>query len=259
MNNPIDAINAYVQRDTYGFASTRSILNTFEQHGWVPVSQQTASVRNEAKQGYQKHLIRLEHQGHQQIDGLDVRHNSRPQLIIVNSHDGSSSLQILWGVLRIACLNGIIAGTGLNGVRLIHSASIINKLPDAIQYMLNNLPVFREQLLMLQGKQLSVGAQRVLVETLYNARLQNVQNVIDIDYSLPAVRRLADGDTDAFTVYNRIQEVLMRGGIKYTREALGNNGGFTHLVPCVTRKVSSVNSQVKLNQLAYDTVLKLAA
>jgi hypothetical protein len=262
--NPIDQTRALVERDSYGFINTREVLNVFEANGWCPVSTNYAKVRDLHRQGFQKHLIRLENPKYQSIEGLTGNNSSRPQLVLLNSHDGTSSLQILWGVFRIACLNGIIAGTGINGVRLVHSKSIADKLPDAIQYMLSNFDAFSEQIKRLQGIQLSQDAVNELVKTTYDARLANVRNVKSVEYRVPRLLRMADNATDAYTVFNRIQEVLMRGGIQYsydkpildatTGEVLG-----TQHITTKTRRVASVASQLKLNQLVYDTTVKLAA
>ncbi len=264
MNNPIDQTKALVDRSTYGFVNTREVLQVFEANGWSPVTVNYGKVRTPERQGFQKHLIRLENPRYQAIEGLTDSNSSRPQLVLLNSHDGTSSLQILWGVFRIACLNGIIAGTGINGVRLVHSRSITDKLPDAIQYMLSNFDAFSEQIKRLQGLELSKQATDELIKVTFDARLANVNNVKNIEYRIPRLQRLADNATDAYTVFNRIQEVLMRGGIQYTYDkpildaSSGEVLGTQHITT-KTRRIASVGSQLKLNQLVYDKALELAA
>lgn len=261
--NPIEATNAFVKRESYGFVNTRDVLSVFEANGWKPVNTQVAKVKKAERQGFQKHLIKLEHADFQTIPGLTDANRSKPQLVVLNSHDGTSSLQVLWGLLRIACLNGIIAGTGLNGVRLVHSKSITDRLPDAIQYMLDNLPKFHSQIAALQGLQLSQDAQAELIKTLYDARLSGIGRLEYVQYNLANLQRAEDKATDAYTVFNRVQETLMRGGIRYgyTKEIRDESGNVVaeRLVETTTRRIASVSSQVKLNQLAYDTALKLAA
>jgi hypothetical protein len=261
--NPVEATKAYIERDTYGFVNTKDVLQAFGQAGWTPVSQNFGRVNNLERQGFQKHLIRLENPKFPAIEGLTNANHSKPQLVLLNSHDGTTSLQILWGLIRVACLNGIIAGTGVNGVRLIHSKSVVDKLPDAIQYMLDNFEKFRDQITALQGKTLSEAATIELIKGVYNARLANVRGVTHIDYTVPRALRFEDKETDAYTIFNRIQEKLMRGGIRYeyVKEVKDVNGVVTNSYPVVTktRRIASVSSQVKLNQLAYDTAIKLAA
>lgn len=263
ITNPINQTKALIERDSYGFVNTNEVLSVFQQAGWTPVSTQVGKVRTIERQGFQKHLIRLENPNFQAIEGLTDNNKSRPQLVLLNSHDGTSSLQILWGLIRIACLNGIIAGTGLNGIRLVHSKSITDKLPDGIQYMLDNFETFQNQIKTLQGLTLSDAAQAELIKTVFDARLSNVNNVTNVDYKLGRLQRVQDNASDAYTVFNRIQETLMRGGIhyQYAKEVkdLNDNVIGHKYVDTHTRRIASVTSQVKLNQLAYDTVLNLAA
>lgn len=263
VTNPIEQTKALIERESYGFVNTSEVLSAFSQAGWNQVSTTVGRVNNPERQGFQKHLIRLENPLFSKIEGLTDNNQSRPQLVLLNSHDGTTSLQILWGLIRIACMNGIIAGTGVNGVRLIHSKAIVDKLPNAIEYMLGNFETFVKQIESLQGKTLSDSASAELVKTLYNARLAGIQRVKSIVYDTPSALRIQDNANDAFTVYNRVQEVLMRGGIQYEYEksildANGQEIG-TKLVSTRTRRIASVTSQVKLNQLAYDTAIELAA
>ena len=263
ITNPVDQVKALTDRESYGFVNTREVLNAFSLAGWSPVSEQYGKVNKTDRQGFQKHLIRLENPQFQSIDGLTTANNSRPQLVLLNSHDQSTSLQIMWGLIRIACLNGIIAGTALNGVRLVHSKSITERLPLAIDYMVNNFDNFANQIKALQGKTMSQAATTEFVERVYRARLANVDNVTKIDLSLPHALRVQDNGLDAYTAFNRVQETLMRGGIKYQyiKHTKDDDGKIidSRLIDTVTRRIASVTSQVKLNQLAYDTALEVAA
>jgi hypothetical protein len=136
-------------------------------------------------------------------------------------------------------------------------------LPEAIEHLVGNFPAFISQVQSLQGLKFSDAALTELVRTVYDARLQGVGKVLAVDYSLPNLARAEDNATDAFTVFNRVQEVLIRGGIRYRaeRNRLDDNGQVieTRIVDAKTRKLSSVTQQVNLNRVVYDTALKLAA
>lgn len=261
--NPIEATNAMIARESYGFVNTKDVLGAFEASGWTQVSQTVGGARKPERLGFQKHLIRLENPAYPSIEGLTNANNSKPQLVLLNSHDGTTSLRILWGLIRIACLNGIIAGTGINGVRLVHSKSVVEKLPDAIRYMIDNFSKFQGQIMALQGKSMTEVEVKEYVRIMWDARLSNVAGIQDVSYKLPTALRLEDMGTDAYTVFNRVQETLMRGGIHYTYnrpmvDPLGNVVG-QKLIATSTRRIAAVSSQVRLNQLAFDTALNIAA
>jgi hypothetical protein len=84
--NPIEqVVPASKMKPTYGFVSTRSILDTFSAHGWKKVSSQVSRANKMENNGFQKHIIRLEHPDYQTIGGLTEGNNSRPQLVFLNS------------------------------------------------------------------------------------------------------------------------------------------------------------------------------
>jgi hypothetical protein len=241
--------------------STRHVLDTFEERGWNIVKSQCIRSKREVATG--KHIVRLEHKDFSYIDGLTDGNKSRAQLVLLNSHDGTTALNIFWGLLRVACLNGIIAGTAMNGFRLIHSQSITKRVPEALDYMIEGFPRFRDSIQMLQSKVMSQDAAREFTNEAYLARLGSIPGFLKREYLSPTAVRSEDFGDDAFTVFNRVQERIMRGGIPYLKErrVLNSNGeqiGST-IIQGTTRKLSSVGQTLKLNRLVYDLAVKYAA
>ncbi|MGF6755119.1 hypothetical protein P3T16_002514 [Paraburkholderia sp. GAS42] len=56
-------------------------------------------VRHDDRREYTKHMLRLRHA--KQITGDEAN-----EIVLLNSHDGMSSYQMLAGVLRFVCQNG---------------------------------------------------------------------------------------------------------------------------------------------------------
>lgn len=251
-------------KESYGFVKTADILDAFTDKGWNVASEDISKVRNLEKQGYQKHMIRLEHPDFSEIPGLEARNKSVPQLCLLNSHDGTTSLQMFLGLVRMACLNGIIAGTALSSMKLVHSKYIMKRVPDAIDFMSNAMPQMIEQIRLLNNKTFSDAALKEFLNTCVDARLQNVNKIVQVDYnSANRILRAEDVGTDAFTVMNRIQESILRGGIEYSyeRNVKAESGVIvgTKLVHTKTRRLSGVTGQLRLNRLVYDKALELAA
>src|SRR3954468_14384923 len=105
-----DGPNLQLVKPSYGFIDTKEIVNRFERQGWQLHDARQAMVKDETRQGYQKHLLRFRNDAFKEIKGLSIDNKSVPELIVQNAHDGTSALQVFFGVFRIACLNGIIAG-----------------------------------------------------------------------------------------------------------------------------------------------------
>jgi hypothetical protein len=264
MNNPILATQASpIVKPTYQFASTASIIETLAVTGWKPVEQKVARVKSPERDGFQRHIVTLENAALPEIPGMTDDHRSRPRITVMNSHDAGTALRVILGFLRFACLNGILAGTGLREFRAVHSANLTEKLGDGIRYVAEDIPALTAQLQHLQSVQFSAANEQEFIRALVDARLQHVE-AVDVDYnSAIQVRRFQDGGRDAFSVLNRVQESLMRGGIAYKRvvKQYDDQGNVTsqEIRPATTRKLSSIQQAVKLNRQAYDLAMKFAA
>jgi hypothetical protein len=259
--NPVQATQAHAAvSDKYQFVNSEQILAIFAQAGWTPVSQTAIVPRKESRQGFQKHMVRLEHPDYQTMPGLEGVHTTRPQLLMINSHDRASSLRLMWGMFRMACLNGIVTGESVNEVKLTHNTKMAERLPAALQQLLNAFPTMMQQAEQLARTQLTDAAVQQLIKTVYDARLEGSEKIVSVDYRLPYVRRSADTGNDAFTIFNRVQEAAIRGGIGYTyeRQVKDRYGDtYARLAYARSREIKAIDQSVKINRLAYNAALAL--
>ena len=63
-------------------------------------------------------MMRLRRSG--QIAGKEV-----PEIILLNSHDGSSSYQMIPGMFRFVCTNGMICGQTFGEIRVPHKGDVV--------------------------------------------------------------------------------------------------------------------------------------
>lgn len=92
----------------YQHFNTLELVETLKDKGWVPFTLSATNTRVTERKGYQKHLIRFRHR-----DFLNTERSEVPELIIVNSHDGSCSYEVMSGLFRFACSNGLIVADEL--------------------------------------------------------------------------------------------------------------------------------------------------
>ncbi|EDR6291798.1 DUF945 domain-containing protein, partial [Salmonella enterica subsp. enterica serovar Pensacola] len=89
--------------------------------GFEPFFACQSRVRDPGKREHTRHLLRLRRTG--QITGQQV-----PEIIILNSHDGSSSYQLLPGYFRQVCTNSLVCGQSLGEIRVPHRGDIVGKV-----------------------------------------------------------------------------------------------------------------------------------
>jgi hypothetical protein len=72
-------------------------------------------------------MIRLRHAS--QINGSEAN-----EIILLNSHDGMSSYQMLAGMFRFVCQNGLVCGDAIADVRVptVDSLRIRSRQPPAV-------------------------------------------------------------------------------------------------------------------------------
>jgi len=107
--------------DMYHFIPTIDVINEIKQHNLYPTSVQEASVKDESKDGYQRHLVRFRHFD----DLLNPKENS-VELLLFNSHDRSTAFSISAGIYRFVCANGLVIADSVFGFLFSFSASALS-------------------------------------------------------------------------------------------------------------------------------------
>ncbi len=89
--------------ERYSYVPTATVLEELRGEGFEPFMVCQTRVRQDARRDYTKHMIRLRHAS--QINGREAN-----EIILLNSHDGTSSYQMLAGMFRFVCSNGLVCG-----------------------------------------------------------------------------------------------------------------------------------------------------
>ena len=83
---------------TYTYIPTITLLDKLRSEGFQPFFGCQTRVRDQGKREHTKHMLRLRREG--QIVGKEV-----PEIILLNSHDGSSSYQMIPCMFMVRKLN----------------------------------------------------------------------------------------------------------------------------------------------------------
>jgi len=103
--------------DRYVYVPTIEIVEGLRKEGWFPFFAVQSVPRDGSRHGHAKHMLRL-----RRDDGLGKPEAA--EVIIVNSHDGTSAYQMFAGMLRFVCTNSMIAGERFEEVRVPHTRLI---------------------------------------------------------------------------------------------------------------------------------------
>lgn len=231
-----------VAKDTlstqYTLASTETLLDVFAHHGWNPVAYRETRTRTGELVGKQKHTIVL---ANDRLNTELVTTSTLPRIMIKNSHDGTSALQILSGLFEKICANGLIVGASAADIRLRHVGLTDDKISQGAHQCLISLvraletsermkaiTLDREEQLYLAGQ-----AIPLIYSDEYIVRPEHLLNNWRRDQQAPTL----------WNTFNTIQEHAIRGGIRQYR-ADGSR--------IKSRAVNNIDRSIKINQGIWD-------
>lgn len=219
--------------DRYGFIPTIKVLDGLRNEGFQPYEVRQTKVRDLSRKEHTKHMVRLRH-----ISEVGTQRDEAGEIILINSHDGTSSYQLLSGFFRFVCSNGLIAGDVCNDIRVRHSGNVVNDVIEGATRVLDNLQIANDRIDQYKSIQLSGEEQHLFAKSALALRW-DPENTPVVPGSVLSAHRWDDRKSDLWTTFNRVQENLIGGGVR-GRSATGR--------AIRTRAVGGVSENVKLNK-----------
>lgn len=192
--------------ERYTCIPTHVLIDRFEAEGWRPTFAVQSIARDETRQGFAKHLLRF-----RRVDALQREHV--PELVLLNSHDGSTSYQLLAGIFRILCTNGLVVGDDITDIRIPHRGNVINAVLEGAETVRSHFDDVLARVDDMRALNLSYDERRAFAAAAVQLRFDSETTEVDPN-ALLARRRLNDGGTDLWTTYNIVQENVIRGGVQ---------------------------------------------
>ncbi|NHR08758.1 DUF945 domain-containing protein [Chromobacterium haemolyticum] len=219
--------------ERYTYIPTADVLAGLRKEGFQPFMACQTKVRNSDKREHTKHMLRLRHAS--QINGKEAN-----EIILLNSHDGSSSYQMMSGVYRFVCSNGMVCGETLNDIRVPHKGDVVGRVIEGAFSVLESFEKADEQRDAMQLLTLNPGEQQAFARAALTLRYDDplIPAPITEDQILRA-RRRDDLKDDLWTTFNRVQENIIKGDLR-GRTATGK--------AMRTRPVTGIDQNVKLNR-----------
>lgn len=236
--------------DRYAYIPTLDLINGMRAEGFMPVKVTQAGCRTEDKKGYGKHLIRFRR--HDQLEASEAR-----EVIIVNSHDGSSGFHLMAGVFRLVCSNGLITGHTDNEIRIRHSGDAVSQVIEGACRIVKDFDQVTEAIEGMKAINLKPEYQLALGNAALSLRFEDAENSGIQAAQIIRPRRVEDQKTDLWTTFNAVQENIIRGGLRGLR--IDENGRRARIK---TREVKGIDQSVALNRglwVLAEEMRKLAA
>jgi len=225
----------------YTYIPTIDILQSLRKEGFQPFFACQTRVRDEGRREHAKHMLRLRHAS--QINGSEAN-----EIILLNSHDGSSSYQMLAGVYRFVCCNGMVCGETIQDVRVPHKGDVVGHVIEGAYSVLDEFDMVAREIEGMRSVRLSDEAQQVFAEHALMLKYEDPAAAPIAANKLLTAKRADDAGNDLWTTFNRVQENMLRGGIT----------GRTHQGRRTkTRAVTGIDGNVTLNRVLWSLAEKM--
>lgn len=227
----------------YAYIPTSDVVKGLRGEGFMPFMACQARSRIEGKAEFTKHMLRFRQEG--QINGETAN-----EIILVNSHDGTSSYQMLAGCFRFVCYNGLICGETVEDLRIRHSGDVLTNVIEGAYRIVDEFEQVESAKAVMQGIQLSPRQQNAFANAALSVRYDPEENIPIVTQQLNQSRRMEDRGNDLWRTFNRVQENIIQGGLQGTNR---NGGRMT------TRKVTGVSENIRLNRALWTLAEEMAA
>jgi len=233
--------------DRYISLNTSDVLPVMADYGYVPT--QAAQKRSRtASPMHAAHMLAFS-----KVVDLATADDIRPEIILYNSHDGTGSVKLFAGAFRFICSNGIVAGDGFQS-RIYHSRALLG-FEEMLRNTVATLPELMGRIDRMRGVSLSTGDVHDMaiagVATRwadYTGQVKGAYAVAQTVKDVMSVRRNGDEGYDAWTVFNRIQEGVVRGNAMIRSITDVHPEG----VMRKARPVNSIKEAVRINGQLWD-------
>jgi hypothetical protein len=211
------------------------VLTKLRAEGFHPFMACQTRVRDEAKREHTRHMLRLRHASQVSAQG------EANEILLLNSHDGTSSYQMIAGQFRFICANGLVCGDIDSDIRVPHKGDVVDRVIDGAFEVLDGFTRVVEEREEMKALTLAEDHQaafaRAALVLRYDKQDGKPAPITESDLLTP--RRSEDREPSLWNTFNRVQEHLVTGGIR-GRNAAGRRA--------VTRPVTGIDQGVKLNR-----------
>jgi hypothetical protein len=232
----------HTRSERYAYIPTSQVLAALQHEGFQPFSVSQSRTRIADRHDYTRHLIRLRHVN--DISNPEAAH----EIAVLNSHDGTSSYQILGGMFRYVCANGLVCGDIEKDIRIRHKGNIMDDVVEGVYSVMERQKDVTALVDSMRSLTLGVEERMILAEGALALRFGEDASPITTAQVLQA-RRNEDAGNSLWQVFNRVQENVIQGGM----DGRGKTGKIRKV-----REITGMDQDTKLNRALWTLTAKMA-
>jgi hypothetical protein len=230
--------------ERYTYIPTVQIIEALRKEGFFPYSVIQGKSRIPGKTEFTKHMVKFRKKDHIMASlGQEIG-----EIVLINSHDGTSSYQMIPGIFRLVCTNGLVVGNSYETHKVLHRGDIKNNVIEAAYEIVNELKDIGDNIDEMKATRLNSEEKEAFAKSALVLKYEPDEAPINPSRLLTE-RRYDDKGDDLWKTFNTVQENMVKGGLS------GINKNFNRIT---TRPVKSVDGNVRLNRALWTLADEMA-
>lgn len=236
--------------DSYSHVTTAHVLDALQQDGWRITDARQPRTRSGGSPEHKKHEISLTH------PELPTHAEGSPLLRLSNSSDGGHAFRLIGGFLRSACTNQLYTGIKVVGGVFYHrGGGLEDRIVAGAREARANFDRVISTVDLWRQIELDPEQRREMAIAAVAARWPgDTAAPVFVDYfQMLQPRRWGDEGSNLWSVFNRAQEAVMRGGFEASFARTNAEGErIPGLNTRYVRKVTSLAATQRINTQLWD-------
>ncbi|MFC4311691.1 DUF932 domain-containing protein [Steroidobacter flavus] len=226
----------------YAFVPTAQVIETMNQAGFCVVEARQSQARTR-EPATAAHALRFRRRRTEVLVNEVI-----PEILVLNSHDGSTSYHVRIALYRALCGNGLIVGDGAFPVwKVPHRGTVAAQILEAALGLSERFGELGQTIEAMRGTLLSVPQRLAFAADALSLRYPGeVAGVAVAPADLLKAKRREDEGCDLWRTLNVVQEHLLRGGV--SRRTPTNRR-------VTTKGIRAVREDVRLNVGLWDRAM----
>ncbi len=226
----------------YTFVPTAEVVATMDRAGFCVVEARQSQSRTHTP-AYAAHALRFRKRQMEVFVDEVI-----PEILLLNSHDGSTSYHVRIALYRAICSNGMIVGDGLFPVwKVPHRGTVASEILEAAMELSGRFGALGDTIQAMRHRQLSVPQRLAFAGDALKLRYpKEPVGVAVAPADLLTPKRSEDEGCDVWHTFNVVQEHLIQGGL--TRHTPTNR-------TVKTKGIRAIREDVRLNVGLWDRAM----
>jgi hypothetical protein len=257
----------------YTYIPTSEVIAGLIREGFQPFKATQSRSRIEGKTEFTKHMIRFRHPD--AFAKIQRVGDSVPEVVLINSHDGTSAYKLSAGLFRLVCSNGLmVSDSTVEMLSVMHKGDIVNQVIEGSFQIVGQSEKSLATAETWNQLALTAGDQGAFADAARELRFGDEEGEIKtpitaVDLLRPRRDEDANGPVgwrgyrtevapkqDLWHTFNVVQENVIKGGL-HGRYRAGVNGAMTNR-RITTREVKGIDQDVKLNRALWMLAERMA-